>query len=758
MCCASLRSALLFSRPSWVSRSMRPALRALADGVGILPSYLEQNGRDVRETSDATREALLAALGHDASTETAAARRLVELEFAERTRIVAPVQVWREYELAQPTLRVSLPPELARTRIRWEVELVLEDGGLKSSSGEVAPGGEADHLELPLPSKVPPGYHQIRLSLRGDATERRAEQTLILAPRTCFTVAECLGKPSAFGLWTNLYTARRRQDWGFGDLGTLRECLRLCADVGGAFVGVNPLHATLGRGSGISPYSPMSRIFKSPLYLEMDAIPELPESAEAQALLAGEGFGAALGALRAAPMLDYAQLQALREPVLRALHRTFRARHELRGTPRGLAWQGFQQRWRDTLTDFATFTALRDSLERKDPALGDFARWPTALRDPRSSEVERFRVEHADEIGFHAWLQFELDRQLGEVAAFARAASLPIGVYEDLAIGSAPDSGDAWSFPGLFVRGATIGAPPDDYSSTGQDWGLPPLDPTRLRAEGYRYWILLLRAAFAHGGALRIDHVMGLFRLFWIARGRPGSEGAYVRYPADDLLGILALESRRNRALVVGEDLGTVSQDVPGALASWGILSSRVLYFERDEWSGFHPSKAYSSRALVTANTHDLPPLAGYWSDRDLVLRRAVGQIPSDEELAAACARRDTERAALLERLAEEGCLDGDPAQAGPTERCAAVNAFLCRTPAPLLGVSLDDLAGETEPVNLPGVPVEQYPSWSRRMLRRIDEIASSPDTRQALAGLSPRALGTAPGVPGAAVPRGEPV
>jgi 4-alpha-glucanotransferase len=718
---------------------MRPALRALADLVGILPSYRKQNGRDVRETTDATREALLAALGHDASTEAAAAQRLTELELLERTRLVPPVQVWREYEQAQPMLRACLPPELAQGKVAWQVELALEDGGVERIEGEVAQPGEAARLELPIPGKPRPGYHEVRLRLRADGGERRADQTLILAPRTCFSAAEGLGKPSGFGLWTNLYSARRKQDWGFGDFGTLRECLQLCAEVGGAFVGVNPLHATLGRGSGISPYSPMSRIFKSPLYLEVDAIPELSESAEARALVGSAGFRSTLGALRAATMLDYTRIHALREPVLRALHRTFRAQHELRGTPRGQAWLRFRQRWGDTLTDFATFAALRASLELTDPALGDFERWPRALQDPRSSEVEQFRASHADEIGFQAWIQFELDRQLCEAAAFARAAGVPIGLYEDLAVGSAPDSGDAWSFPGLFVRGATIGAPPDDYSSTGQDWGLPPIDPIRLRADRYRYWILVLRAAFAHAGMLRIDHVMGLFRLFWIARGQPGSEGAYVRYPADDLLGILALESRRHRTLIVGEDLGTVPEEVPGTLASWGILSSRVLYFERDDWSGFHPSKAYSARALVTANTHDLPPLAGYWSDRDLLLRREVGQIESDEALSAARARREGERGTLVHRLAEEGCFDGEPALAGVTERCAAVNAFLCRTPAPLVGVSLDDLAGEVEPVNLPGVPVEHYPSWSRRMRRRIDEIAASPDTTQALAGLAPR-------------------
>lgn len=269
---------------------MRPALRALADRVGIMPSYLEQNGRDVRETTDATREALLSALGHDASTESAAAKRLTELALADRARLVASVQVWREYEQAQPTLHVSLPPELARAKLHWEVELALEDGGVERSEGELAHSGEADHLELPLPGRPRPGYHDVRLRLRGEAEERRAEQTLILAPRTCFGVAECLGQASAFGLWTNLYTARRREDWGVGDLGTLRECLRLCADLGGVFVGVNPLHATVSGGLGISPYSPMSRIFKNPLYLEMDAIPELSESPEARALLSGHEF------------------------------------------------------------------------------------------------------------------------------------------------------------------------------------------------------------------------------------------------------------------------------------------------------------------------------------------------------------------------------------------------------------------------------------------------------------------------------------
>jgi 4-alpha-glucanotransferase len=339
----------------------------------------------------------------------------------------------------------------------------------------------------------------------------------------------------------------------------------------------------------------------------------------------------------------------------------------------------------------------------------------------------------------HCWIQFELDRQLAAAAREARDGRLPLGLYTDLAVGSAPDGADPWLFPRLFVEGAHAGAPPDDYSSSGQDWGFQPLDPHRLRADGYRYWVRLLRAGFAHARALRIDHALGLFRLYWIPAGRPGSEGAYVRYPTSDLLGILALESQRHRAVVVAEDLGTIPREVPGTLASWGVLSSKVLYFERED-GGFRPSSAYSSRALVTANTHDLPPLAGFFADRDLALRQEVGQMSADE-VGEARARRDRERAALLWRLREEGCLPPGEGVPSAPELCAAVNAFLCRTPSPLVGISLDDVAGELDPVNLPGVPVERWPSWSRRMRLALEELPSDPDAARALAGASSRRL-----------------
>jgi 4-alpha-glucanotransferase len=355
--------------------------------------------------------------------------------------------------------------------------------------------------------------------------------------------------------------------------------------------------------------------------------------------------------------------------------------------------------------------------------------WPAELQDPRSRDVKKFAADHTKRVDFHQWLQFEIDRQLGDVADEARAAKMGIGLYSDLAVGSSGTGADAWTHRRLFLDGVAIGAPPDAYSDFGQNWGLPPMNPWALRQDRYRYFIQLLRSGFRHAGALRVDHVMGLFRLFWIPSGATGREGAYVRYPSSDLLGILALESHRHRALVVGEDLGIVPENVPPAMVKWGILSSRVLYFERDAAGTFRPQSSYPKLSLATVNTHDMPTIAGFWTGRDVELRETLGLIDT-ARAGDAAAERETEKQALVDRLREDGALplreiiDSDARGVPAVKR--AVHAFLCESPASLVGLSLDDLGGETEPVNVPGVGIDRYPCWSRKMRRTIPEIAAT--------------------------------
>jgi 4-alpha-glucanotransferase len=308
-----------------------------------------------------------------------------------------------------------------------------------------------------------------------------------------------------------------------------------------------------------------------------------------------------------------------------------------------------------------------------------------------------------------------------------------IGLYPDLAIGTSPCGADTWAFPELFVRNASVGAPPDPYAPQGQNWGLPPLGPRAFRKDRYQYFVTLLRSGFRHAGALRIDHVLGFFRLFWIPEGRTSEEGAYLRYPTEDLLGILALESVRHNAIVVGEDLGTVPDEVPPTLARWGVLSSKVLQFER-EWGGeYKPAWSYPPLSLATADTHDMVSIAGFWSGHDIDIRHAVGLIESDDDARRAHEDRSRDREALLRRLANEHVLPSAVAPRFASDLRGAVHAFLCRSPAQLVGIALDDLTGELEPVNVPGVGQEQYPSWTRKMRETLETMMASDDVRAAL-------------------------
>ena len=681
-------------------------LHRLADRLGILPQYLDQSGTDVRHTSDATRVAILRAMGFEGGTPDAARAAWHDLDEAEHGALFPPVRVCPRGSADARRIEIRVPD--GADRASWEGTLTTEGGAVHRFEGRArAAGGQV--VRIRFAERPGEGYHAVRVRLSAGGTEREADQTLIVAPRRARRV-----RP-VFGVIANLYTVRTERDWGVGDLSTLGALLEWTAREGGAFVGVNPLHAIRNRGWDVSPYSPVSRLFRNPLYLDPAEVPAGPRG---RALLESPEVRAEQEALRAAPGVEYERVMALKRRVLEALHEDV--------TPDD-AYRAYVHRAGDALERFATFEAIVDRVGRL-----DWREWPADLQDPRSSAVAAFRREQARQVEYHRWVQYELDRQLAAAGRRGRRAGLEIGLYQDLAIGTAASGADVWAHPELFLRGVSIGAPPDDLGPSGQNWGLPPLGPRALRDDRYRFWTRLLRASLDHGGALRIDHVLGLFRQFWIPDGAHGSEGAYVRFPADDLLGILMLEARRRDAVVVGEDLGTVPPEVPPALRSRGILSSRVFYFERDGMT-YRPSAGYEPAALATANTHDLPPIAGYWAGRDIVLRREVGAIESDEAAGREWHARAAARHGILERLAAEGELPAPEAPADPAELRGAVHQFLCRTPAAMVGISLDDLVGESEPVNLPGVTPDRYPSWTRKLGPTVESLAERPEVRAAL-------------------------
>lgn len=706
-------------------KSRRTVLHELAERVGIISEYLDQTGKETRKTTDATRIELLRIMGIDAANDESAMRALDALDAQERERIIEPVRVMRQGRARSVRTELALPEGWSGT-IRWELVVEEEGGKRRKASGRGRATRGTLALAVPLPRET--GYHTVRLRLSAGKEAREAEQSLIIVPERCLTPDDLLGGRRVFGIIANLYSVRSERNWGVGDLEDLARLLVWSGTVGAEFVGVNPLHALRNRGMDVSPYSPVSRVYRNAIYLDPERIPIVGE-ADVRDLLASDDVQRELAELRASTRVEYERVMALKHRVLHRLHERFADAGT--SNARAREYARYRETQGEPLERFAIYQAL-DAHFTREGHDGGFREWPEEFRSPESAAVRRFADSHASDVDYHRWIQFELDCQLAAAADRARSAELAIGLYQDLAIGTSPNGSDVWSYPHLFVQGASIGAPPDPYSATGQNWGLPPIHPHHLREDRYGYWISLVRASLRHAGALRIDHVMGLFRQFWIPEGKSGKEGAYVRFPADDLLGILALESSRTGALVVGEDLGTVPKEVPPALESWGILSSKVLYFERGRKGSFVPATQYEPLALATANTHDMATLAGFWSGGDLELREKVG-LANAKETRAAKRERQQHREELVDRLAKEGILDDDGTELDETTVRGAVHEFLARTPSALVGFALDDLTGEVEPVNVPGVGPDKYPSWTRRMQMPVEQIPFAPGVAAAL-------------------------
>ena len=696
-------------------------MRALADRVGIIGEYVDQTGKERRVTTDRTRVALLEAMGFPVSDDEAARKALDALREREREQLLPPVRVTPD---ASDALAVALPRGWP-SRVEWEMELEGEQGETRRSAGWAAVRARGA-VELAFDEQLEPGYYALRLTVRAAGRTATGQQRLIVVPERCAAPETILGGQRAAGLIANLYTLRSARNWGAGDTGDVTRLTEWAAEIGAAFIGVNPLHALRNRGHDVSPYSPVSRLFRNVLYLDVEAVPEMADSADART--ASARALPRIAELRDAQQVDYEAVMAVKQPVLEALHRSF-VEHHRGKSPRGRAYARYVESQGQALEDFATWCVLDERHQGR-----GWQTWSSDFRDPRGRAVREVRERERDRVGFHQWLQFELDRQLAEIQARSRELGLPIGLYQDLAIGAAGDGADTWMHPGLFLDRASIGAPPDPYASTGQNWGLPAINPQQFRADAYAYWVRLIRATLRHSGALRIDHVLGLFRQYWIPAGMKGKDGAYVRFPGDDLLGIAALESVRANALIVGEDLGTVPPEVPPALRRWGVFSSKVMYFEADLKAGrFTPPRDYPALALTTANTHDMPTIAAFWRETDIDLRAKVGAIPTERAAVAARRERAQAREALATTLVEEGLW---PTGEEPVRDIAlreAVHAFLRRTPSWLVGLSLDDLTGEVEPVNLPGVAPDQWSSWTRRMKMSLEEMTTSADVRRAL-------------------------
>ena len=706
------------------------ALARLAAAYGIEPRWHDIWGR-THEVPVATLRALLAAMHVQADDDAQVQRSLDDRESAPLRAPLPPVLVVREAALPAQTV-LWLPEQSDRDPIAWQL---VEESGAQSRgifvAGTLPEAGRGEvegetfvARRLTLDASPPPGYHRLLLR-RGEQV--LAETLLIVAPDACYQPEAGLEDARAWGPAVQLYAVRSARNWGIGDFTDLRHLLEQWAERGAGFVGLNPLHALFPHDPNrASPYSPSSRLFLNPLYLDPERIDGYRECEQARRLVASPEFQTRLRTLRAADLVDYPGVAAAKMAVLELLYSSFRQGHLALESARQQAFRDFQARGGAALRLHGLYEALQERFFRQDPDAWGWPVWPAAYREPGSADVSQFAETHRERIEFFEWLQWQAECQVREVSERASELRMSIGVYGDLAVSIDRGGAEAWSNQDLFAVEAGVGAPPDDFSLNGQNWGLPPLIPARLADSRFATYIATLRANMRHAGALRIDHVMGLMRLFWIPPRAGPAHGAYVRYPLDELLGILALESQRNRCLVIGEDLGTVPDEVRHALSRLRVLSYRVLYFERRDGGEFKAPDEYPAEALVAASTHDLPTLAGFWEARDLALRAELRLFPSEEQRERQVLERDQDRARLLLALQREGLLPAgvttDPASAPAMtpELARAVQVYLARTPCRLAVTQLEDVLGQTDQVNLPGTS-RSYANWRRKLTLELE-------------------------------------
>lgn len=747
-------------------------IAALGRLCGIAPEYLDNFGVR-RRTSLATYQALLTAMEvpwedpEQVSREIARRRARPWAELVDFLTVV--------FADSDPLRLVISPwtptPELPSIRVQVKIK---NEGGQESTCEKKLPTSPPlarqavnDHiwgkgfrtrLELPLPGELEPGYYGLSLEVGIGSRLERGETLLIVAPPRVYSPPFLAQGQRLWGLSLPLYALKSERHWGIGDFSDLREVTDWAGELGAAFVGVNPLHAHSPEEQGDpSPYSPSSRVFRDFLYLDPEAVPEFKDNPAAQALVTSPEIKALQSRVQAAPLVDYPAVYRLKRQILGLLYKKFRERHgppEHPRTARGREFRRFLGDGGLPLLRFGQYCALAETLD-----CGDWHGWPREYQHPENPAVAAFAQENREKIHLHQYLQWLVAAQLEETQTRAREQGLPFTLYQDLALGA--EGAETWAHPHLFARGASLGAPPDAFNPRGQNWGLPPLLPQRLRQEGYRLFIDILRANLPLDGLLRLDHVMGLFRLFWIPQGRGAAEGAYVHYPSRELLAILTLESQRRRTLIIGEDLGTVAPRIRRELARRGILSYRVFYFERTGDQHFKAPEDYPRHAMAAVTTHDLPTLAGYWQGEDIRLKSTLGLYPQDHLAAADTATRAQDRERLLEALGLEekevgGGSQGPVAQAfqpmgtsapapepppptpygdyeekAPGEACPeevrfGVLEYLARSKAALLEVRLEEIFGVPHQQNLPGTTT-QYPNWRRKLPLTLKEMCRNP-------------------------------
>jgi 4-alpha-glucanotransferase len=714
-------------------------IERLARLRGIGDAYHDYRG-ELRHFSLKTKADILRAMGCAVDDAAALAAEVNRMEIERWGRLLPSTAA---SHVARAGVDLNIPARDFGGILSWTLD--LEDGGTRTGivptpdcreiwRGEVE-GSWITRRRLDLPADLPPGYHTLEVKL-GAAAARCA---LVVSPHECFEPASIVQGRRLWGVAVQLYTVRSRGNWGAGDFGDLKQLIRWLAPRGAGFIGLNPLHALApaapARGS---PYSASNRHFLNVMYIAVPAVPEFNECAAARTRAREPQFAARLDELRAAPLVDYRGVADAKFEILEMLYRDFCSRHLGADSDRAREFHAFVGRGGRLLQSHALFDALDRYLRATLGVASGWLSWPEHFRDVDGAAAQQFAAEHPQQVEFYLYLQWLAHEQLCSAQALAVELGMPIGLYGDYAVGANSSGSETWMDKASYRLGAEIGAPPDPLALKGQGWGIPPQDPFVMESRQFQGFVSLIRNNMRFYGALRLDHVMSLFRLWWVAAGCSPVEGAYVHYPLEQLLTVLALESARAQCLVIGEDLGVVPDEMRRCMPEYGLYHYKVLLFEK-EGGRFRRPDEFTRRALGTVTTHDMPTLRSYWEGRDIELRRQLNLYPSEEVCNDVLREREFDRAALLDALREQGLQPAAPASPSEPftpELASALHVYLARSPTLLVALQIEDLLGMVDPVNIPGTHRE-YPNWRRKLTSDIEDMAARSDFDEAFAAIA---------------------
>ncbi|KQB04692.1 4-alpha-glucanotransferase [Vibrio metoecus] len=713
------------------------ALKQVAEMAKIADRYVSAWGSEAQVEDDTIRH-LLASLGYDTSSDEAL---LQSAEKKHKKDVVDPVLVVHQSAAIEVPLYLGVSARESEFdwRLQTEQGEVLE-GYLQSQivRDERAEGGP---LVFALPNDLPLGYHTLLIARK----RRKApyEMTLIVTPQACYKQPALAQGKKLWGPSIQLYTLRTQHNWGMGDFGDLKQLVADIASRGGDFVGLNPIHALFpANPEGASPYSPSSRRWLNILYIDVSSVPEFALSAEAQQKVGSPEFQLRLQKVRDAHWVNYSEVAELKMSVLPLLFAEFKKRHLDKHSDRAHAFLNFVEQGGESLLHQAAFDALHAELHAEDASVWGWPVFPEKYRRFDSAAVQKFIDEQKDQVHLYMYLQWIADAQIHEAQSLAEEKGMAVGLYRDLAVGVADSGSETWADQGNLLQDVSIGAPPDVLGPLGQNWGLPPLNPQVLQATAYDAYIKLLRANMKHCGALRIDHVLGLLRLWWIPKGENATKGAYIYYPVKDMLAILALESHRHQCSVIGEDLGTVPDEIVELLRDAGVHSYKVFFFETSKEDGGYVSPAhYAEQSMAALCTHDMPTLRGFWHCDDLKMGREIGLYPDEEQLQGLFDDRLKSKQGILDSVAWHGYL---PAGVGRDATQVPMDSYLSEAlqlhvaagSSALLSVQLEDWLEMDKPVNIPGT-VNEYPNWRRKLSMNLDEIFAREEVNRIAARLT---------------------